>query len=138
MNKFLTLSFLPTNRDVALLLLRLGFGGYMIAAHGMPKLLSFAKRKDSFPDPLGLSSPVSLGFTVGAEVIAAAFLVLGLFTRLSAAALIFTMGVAFFTIHSGIFIGEGNGELAMVYLLAYLVIFVAGAGKYSIDGKLGA
>ncbi len=138
MNKFLTLSFLPTNRDLGLLLLRLGFGGYMIIAHGMPKLLSFADRKDSFADPLGLSSPVSLGFTVGAEVFAAAFVVLGLFTRLSAAALIFTMGVAFFVMHEGIFVGEGNGELAMVYLLAFAVILVTGAGKYSIDSKLGA
>ena len=80
---------------------------------------------------------MSLGFTIVAEVFAAAFVVLGLFTRLSAAAVIFTMGVAFFVMHNGTFIGEGNGELAMVYLIAFLVIFVSGAGKYSIDGKLG-
>lgn len=135
MNKFLTLSFLPTSRDLALLVLRLGFGGYMIVAHGLPKLMRFADRKDNFPDPLGLSSPVSLGFTVGAEVFAAAFLVLGLFTRLSAAALAFTMGVAFFTMHGGILVGEGNGELAVVYLLAFLVILISGGGTYSIDHK---
>lgn len=135
MNKFLTLSLLPTSRDLGLLVLRVGFGAYIIVAHGLPKLMSFADRKDNFPDPLGLTSPVSLGFTVGAEVFAAAFLVLGLFTRLSAAALIFTMGVAFVSMHGGIFVGEGNGEKAAVYLLAFLVIFISGAGKYSIDSK---
>ena len=135
MNKFLTLSFLPTSRDLGLLILRLGFGVYIILAHGLPKLMSFADRKGNFPDPLGLSSPVSLGFTVGAEVFAAAFLVLGIFTRLSAAALVFTMGVAFFGMHNGVLIGEGNGELAVVYLLAFLVIFISGGGKYSIDSK---
>lgn len=137
MNKFLTLSFLPTSRDLGLLLLRLGFGGYMVIAHGLPKLMNFSARSGKFPDPLGLSSPVSLGFTIGAEVFAASFVVLGLFTRLSAAAVIFTMSVAFFALHNGTFIGEGNGELAMVYLIAFLVIFVSGAGKYSIDNKLG-
>jgi putative oxidoreductase len=137
MNKFLTLSFLPTSRDLGLLLLRLGFGAYLIMGHGLPKLLEFADRKNNFLDPLDVSSPLSLGFTVGAEVFAAAFVILGLFTRLAAVAVIFTMGVIFFAIHDGIFVGEGNGELAMVYLVAYLTIFVAGAGKYSIDGKLG-
>tara|TARA_B110000483_G_scaffold208333_2_gene253882 strand:- start:1399 stop:1815 length:417 start_codon:yes stop_codon:yes gene_type:complete len=135
MNKILTLSFLPTSRDLGLLVLRLGFGVYMIVAHGLPKLMNFAARKDNFPDPLGLSSPVSLGFTVGAEVFAAAFLVLGLFTRLSAAALIFTMSVAFITMHGGIFVGEGNGEKAAVYLSAFLVILISGGGKYAIDSK---
>lgn len=137
MKKFLQLSFLPTNRDLGLLLLRLGFGGYMAIAHGLPKLMNFSARSGKFPDPLGLSSPVSLGFTIGAEFFAAAFVALGLFTRLSAAAVIFTMGVVFFVMHDGTFIGEGNGELAMVYIVAFLVIFVSGAGKYSIDGKLG-
>ena len=135
MNKFLTLSFLPTSHDLGLLVLRIGFGGYMIVAHGLPKLMSFADRKDNFPDPLGLSSPVSLGFTVGAEFFAAAFLIFGLFTRLSATALIFTMGVAFSTMHNGILIGEGNGEKAVVYLLAFVVILISGGGKYSIDSK---
>ncbi len=77
MGKFLSLSFLPTSRDVGLLLLRLGFGGYMIIAHGLPKLMNFSTRSGKFPDPLGLSSPVSLGFTIGAEVFAAAFVALG-------------------------------------------------------------
>ncbi len=46
------------------------------------------------------------------------------------------MGVAFSVMHNGNFIGEGNGELAMVYFLAFLTIFVSGAGKYSIDNRL--
>lgn len=138
MKKFLSLSFLPTNRDVGLLILRVAFGGYMAMFHGWGKLMGWSKMSDGFPDPLGISSPVSLGFTIGAEFVAAVLVVLGLFTRLSALALVFTMGVAFFVIHGAKLSGEGNGEMAALYGLVFLVLAVTGGGKYAVDSKLGA
>ena len=137
MKKLLCLSFLPKSQDVALLLLRVGFGGYMLVFHGWGKLIGWSKLSGGFPDPLGVSSPVSLGLTVFAEVFAAAFLMVGLFSRLAAVVLTVTMGVAFFIVHGGVFAGAGNGEMAFLYGLAFLALIFTGAGKYSIDRKMG-
>lgn len=137
MNKFLTLSFLPKSQDVALLILRLGFGGYMLVFHGWGKLIGWSDKSGGFPDPLGVSSPVSLSLTVFAEVLGALFLILGLYTRLSATLLTVTMGVAFFMVHGGKFAGVGNGELAFVYGLAFLALIFTGGGRFAIDRKLG-
>lgn len=138
MNKFLSLSFLPKNMDLALLLLRLCFGGYMLLGHGLSKLTGWSKMSGGFPDPLGVSSEVSLVLTILAEVLMAAFVVLGLFTRLAGLILAFTMGVAFFMVHQATFAGEGSGEMAFLYMLAYLALVFTGAGKYSLDQKLGS
>lgn len=137
MNRLLSLSFLPTNRDLALLVLRIVFGGYMLVFHGWPKLAGWSKMSGGFPDPLGVSSPVSLGLTIFAEVLMALLLIAGLFTRLSALILAFTMGVAFAIVHGAKFAGEGNGEMAFIYGAVYLALVFTGAGKYSVDGKLG-
>jgi len=137
MNKFLSLSFLPTNRDLALLWLRVVFGTYMLVFHGWGKLIGWSKLSGGFPDPLGVGSPVSLALTIFAEVLVAAFFVLGLFTRLSAVILTFTMGVAFFIVKGAKFSGQGNGELAFLYAAVFLAFVFTGAGKYSIDGKMG-
>ena len=124
MKKILCLSFLPKSHDVALLLLRVGFGGYMLVFHGWGKLIGWSKLSGSFPDPLGVSSQVSLGLTVFAEVFAAALLTV-------------TMGVAFFIVHGGKFAGDGNGEMAFLYGLVFLALIFTGAGKYSVDRKMG-
>ncbi len=137
MNKFLTFSFLPKSSDLALLLLRVGFGGYMLIFHGWGKLLGWSKLSGGFPDPLGVSSPVSLSLTILAEVLAAALLILGLYTRLSAFLLTITMGVAFFIVHGGRFAGEGNGEMAFLYGLGFLALIFTGGGRFAIDRKLG-
>lgn len=137
MIKYLNLSALPKSADVALLLLRVGFGAYMVYFHGLAKLLNWSEMYKSFPDPLGIGSPTSLGFTITAELFMAALVVVGLFTRLASLSLVFTMGVAFSMVHGAKFSGDGSGELAFVYGIVFLVLFVSGAGKYSLDSKLG-
>jgi putative oxidoreductase len=47
-----------------------------------------------------------------------------------------TMSVAFFWVHGGKLVGEGNGELAFMYLIGFLTIFIAGPGRFSVDSKL--
>jgi putative oxidoreductase len=64
--------------------------------------------------------------------------VLGLFTRVAALGAAATMGTAFWFAHKARLTGEGNGELAFVYLGVYLALFVAGGGKFSLDAKMGA
>ena len=136
MNKFFTLSFLPKSHDITMLLLRVGFGGYMLIFHGWGKLIGWSKMNGGFPDPLGIGSPLSLAGTIGAEVFGSIFLILGLYTRLSAVVLTFSMGVGFFLVHGAKLSGDGNGELAAVYGMVFIAVILSGAGKYSLDAKL--
>ena len=120
--------------DGGILVLRLFFGLTMVFAHGLPKLSGFTDKMDSFPDPIGLGSPVALGLAVFAEFFCGLAVAIGLFTRLTLIPLIITMIVAAFIIH-----GEdpfNKMELALCYLAAYVGIFCTGPGKYSVDAKM--
>ena len=71
------------------------------------------------------------GLTVFAEVLCAALIVVGLFTRWAVIPLIVTMLVAIFIIH----IGDPfeKMEMAIIYLTAYAAIGWAGPGRFSLD-----
>lgn len=123
-----------------LLVLRVGVGLYMLLGHGLPKLQNFDKIKEKFPVPdiVGfLSREASLCVTIGAELGAAALLVVGLLTRPAALVLAFTMAVAAFQVKADApWTGEGSRELAMMYLNPFVALLITGAGKYSIDRGL--
>ena len=59
-------------------------------------------------------------------------IMLGIFTRLSSIFLIITM------LFAGCYhlVDGESGEMAFIYLTIYLVIFLAGPGKYSLDKRL--
>lgn len=133
MQKFLHLDFIPRSADFALLLLRLWLGLSMLILHGWDKLVNFPKAMGSFPDPLHISSPVSLTLAVFAEFACSILLVLGLLTRLAAFSLVVTMVIACFLINGGQL--RGGGELAFIYLGGYLTLLFAGAGKFSVDRR---
>ena len=105
----------------------------MIFGHGWGKLANFSNIAPNFPDPIGLGSTLSLGLAVGAEVFAALFIVLGLFTRWASIPLIITMAVAAFVAHGGD--PFAKKEMALIYLAMYLMLFFTGPGKYSINRK---
>lgn len=56
--------------DISMLIFRLFLGFFMAAGHGWGKMVNFSERADSFPDPLGVGSPVSLAMAVLAEFFA--------------------------------------------------------------------
>jgi putative oxidoreductase len=136
--KFLHLNFIPRSSDAALLVLRIWFGASMLLLHGWGKLTGFSAMAEKFLDFLGMGRTPSLALAVFAEVVCAALLVAGLWTRVAALALVVTMAVAFWVAHGGRLSGPGSGEMAFLYLGAYVVLFVAGGGKYSLDAKMGA
>lgn len=136
MLSFLRLSFLPANADFGLLVLRLVSGGSMLWLHGRAKLMDYQKLSETF-SPIIVNSKISLALTVFAEVLCAGLLILGLFGRSAALVLAITMGVAFFMTHKMVLVGPKNGELALMYLMAFFVLFLSGPGKFSVDGNAG-
>ena len=116
--------------DISLLLIRLAAGGFMLS-HGFGKLQKLVNGNFEFGDPIGVGPEISLGLTVFAEILCAFLILVGLFSRLAAIPLIITMLVAVFMVHADY--DFGKKELGLFYLINYLVIFLSGAGKYSLD-----
>jgi putative oxidoreductase len=119
-----------------LLVMRLWFGAAMVLLHGWPKLAGYAALSPRFSDPYGLGSPLSLALSIVAEVLAASLIVAGLATRAAAVVLGINMITAFVFAHGMRLSGPGNGELAYLYLGVWTALFVAGAGRYSLDAAL--
>ncbi|HEY0670332.1 MAG TPA: DoxX family protein [Sphingobacteriaceae bacterium] len=131
MKKIINAGDAPETINVALLVARVGIAVLMLT-HGIPKLLMlFSTEPVQFPAVLGMSAEFSLGLTVFAEVVCSVFLLLGFVTRLAVIPLAITMLVAALLIHASD--PFAVKELAMNYFLAYVVLFFAGSGKYSID-----
>lgn len=137
MRKKLSIPFIPLNPDLGLLLLRISFAALMITFHGWEKLLTAERQFHTFPDLIGISSELSYVLVVWLENFGAVLIAIGLLTRINALGLAFTMFVAFFLWHDMKFTGSNAGEMAFAYGFAYLLLLFTGAGKYSLDHKLG-
>ena len=122
------------NISIALLLLRVAIGGMMLT-HGLGKLtMLFGNDPIQFADPMGVGLTASLALAVFAEVFCSLFLILGVATRFSAISLSITMFIAAFIVHAND--DFAVKEMALLYLLIYVVLAIVGAGKYSIDNWL--
>lgn len=118
-------------KDLGTLLLRLAFGGLMALAHGWPKLINYYDKVNTFADPLGIGSALSLIATIFTEFFLGVAIAVGIYTRLSALPLAFTMFIATFVVHGSD--PFKKMELALIYLIGYLAIFCLGPGKISLD-----
>jgi putative oxidoreductase len=58
------------------------------------------------------------------------FLISGLLFRLVVIPMIISMAVAFFDVHDAMF---PQGELALIYLIVFMILYFTGPGRYSID-----
>ncbi len=117
---------------IALLILRLGFGGFMLT-HGIPKIERLFETPVKFADPFGFGETLTLILTIIGEVIAPFFIILGYKTKWATIPSAITMAVAAFVIHADDDLG--TKEHALLYMIVFIVIFLAGAGKYSVDKK---
>lgn len=117
--------------DLAVLIVRVSVSLSMLT-HGWPKLNRLLEGGEiSFGDPLGLGPTVSLVLAVFAEVVCSVLIALGLGTRLASIPLIVTMGVAAFVVHgSDPFRGK---EMAILYMVFYILLMLTGSRKYSLD-----
>lgn len=123
-----------TYRESMLLLwLRVIFG-VLFMLHGIAKMKYFSEIVGTFPNPLGLGSEFTLYCIIFVEVACSVLIVCGALFRIALIPSIFSMLIAFFVVHSGE--GFAAKELALIYLLMFLIFFRMGAGSYSLDSVI--
>jgi len=118
--------------DIALAILRIA-PSIMLLTHGVPKLQKILGGNMEFADPLGIGSAPSLFLTVIAEVVCPILIILGIRTRWASIPIVIMMVVVALIHH-------GNDafptkEKALLYLTFFIVIWLLGPGKYSVDKK---
>lgn len=114
--------------------LRIGVSALMLT-HGWGKLMLLLEGgAASFPDPLGMGPTLSLVSALGAELGCALLCLIGLYTRIAAVPLLFTMAVAAFVVHGED--GWGKQEFPLLYGLCFLALVIGGGGAPSVDLSL--
>ena len=115
-----------TKVSLLLLAVRIIFG-ILLMNHGIQKWSNFQEMSAVFPDPLGIGSPLSLGLAIFGELVCSMAFIIGF--------LLLTMIVAFFVVHANdVFAVK---ELAFIYLVVFILMYIAGPGKFSIDHIIG-
>lgn len=115
--------------SLLILVLRLVFG-VLFFIHGLDKMLNFNTLVNDYPSVLGFGSYMTLMVSIFCEFCCSIFLMAGLLQRLLTIPMIIAMGVAFFDIHDAMM---PEGELALIYFIVFIVLFLVGPGRYSVD-----
>jgi len=117
--------------DLGLLVLRVSISVLMLT-HGFPKLMKlFSGGEIKFPDPIGIGATGSLSMAVFSEFFCSILVLIGFKTRWASIPLAITMFVAAFVIHGSD--PFGRKEKAILYLVTYIVLFITGSGRFSLD-----
>ena len=129
--------------SVGLLILRVAIG-LMLMYHGWGKIMNFSNMAPHFTVIGFLPPELNLGLTIFAEFVCAGLVLLGLMTRLACIPVIIMFLVAIVTVHwhDPLFIPmtaktaeETHAkEMAILYMVPFLVLFFTGPGIYSIEG----
>ena len=93
-------------------------------------MMNFSSLSDSFPSILGFGSYTTLMLSIFCEFCCSLFLIAGLLHRLVLIPMIVTMSFAFFDVHGAMM---PEGELALIYLFVFMILFLTGPGRYSSD-----
>ena len=112
-----------------ILVLRVFFG-VMFFLHGLDKMMNFSSLSVDYPSVLGFGSYMTLMVTIFCEFCCSLFLIAGFLIRVMMIPMIVAMGVAFFDIHDALL---PEGELALIYLIVFVILYIVGPGRYSLD-----
>ncbi|MGA2614781.1 MAG: DoxX family protein [Spirochaetia bacterium] len=127
--------------DIGKLILRLTTAG-LILFHGVSKIIHGIPMIQGAVTGFHMPAFVAYGVYVG-EVVAPLFIIAGLWTRIASLVVVFNMIMAILLeAHRNAFVLQRTGawglEAEAFYLLTALVIFLIGAGKYSVMQEKGS
>ncbi|MCS7245425.1 MAG: DoxX family protein [candidate division WOR-3 bacterium] len=120
-------------RDIGILLIRAIPSFMLLVYHGLPKIQNPHYKAVKM---IGLPFPELFTWaSVLSETLFAVFIIVGLFTRVSA--IILTINFIFVVYFKLFVLGETikENEMEILYLILYTSLIFLGAGKFSIDRK---
>lgn len=92
--------------------------------------MNFNELSYNFPSVLGLGSYMTLIIAVFCEFCCSLFLIAGMLHRIILIPMIVSMAVAFFDVHDAMM---PEGEMALVYLIIFILLYLVGPGRFSVD-----
>jgi putative oxidoreductase len=122
-----------STKSMLILFARIIFG-FLFLSHGIAKIHFYSEAPYTFPNPIGIGSTLSLWLVLFAEILCSLGFIIGALFRLCLIPMIFTMCIAVFVIHSGDLLAVK--ELSLMYLTIFVLLYITGPGKYSIDDIL--
>lgn len=135
MKRLLYLDSSQTVKESMLLFIRVIIAFLMLSQHGLFKLQTLLSGEEiRFASVLGISPKGTMSLAMFAEFFCALLIVIGLFTRFAALALIVNMLVIVFHIHGTDPVSAK--ELPILYLAGFIYIAFNGGGRYSLDRML--
>lgn len=145
--------------DAGLLTFRVLISASLFVHHGWEKISGFSVMAPHFMDPVGIGPVPSLAFAAFADAICAVLVILGLGTRAAAFFILANLAVVYVIVHNALGLGfihpaappampgmpapppmPGGGdhvEMIFCYLAGFLLLLIAGGGKFSLDRWIG-
>ena len=111
------------------------FFGVLFFMHGLDKMTNFDQLSLTFPDIMGFGSYMSLMLSIFAEFCCSLFLIFGLLVRVMLIPMIIAMAVAFFDVHDAMM---PEGEPSLIYLIVFIIVYLTGPGRFSLDYLIDA
>lgn len=118
--------------DIGLAILRI-LPSIFLLTHGWGKFNRLISGNFEFPDPIGIGASPSLFLAVIGEFVCPILIIIGFKTRWAAIPAAITMFVAAVIHHSAD--PFGTKEKALLFLVVFIVIFLLGPGRFSVDRK---
>lgn len=118
-------------RDIGLLFLRVSGALFLLAVHGLPKLLDFSAQLQLIEDPFHLGAHLTLCLAIFAEVLCPLLIVAGVLVRLACLPILFVLLVALLVVHPQWSVAEG--QFGWLLLILFTSIFIAGPGRLALS-----
>ncbi|MEZ2122667.1 MULTISPECIES: DoxX family protein [unclassified Corynebacterium] len=129
-----------TSTDTGLLIIRIIFG-VILTAHGFQKLFLIGPGQvgETFSQISSLPAPgIMAWIAILVELLGGLALIVGIATRIAAAAAALVMAGAMVTVHlgNGFFSMDGGIEYTLMLTAVGVALVLTGAGRFSLDAKL--
>lgn len=120
-------------RDLGLLFLRISAAAFLLAVHGLPKLLDFQHQLTLIEDPFHLGAGLTLSLAIFAEVLCPLLIAAGVFVRLACLPILFLLLVALVIVHPQWSVAEG--QFGWLLLIIFTTVLIAGPGRLALNAR---
>ena len=121
-------------QDFGLLFLRISGALFLLAVHGLPKLLDYSAELQRIEDPFHLGAHLTLILAIFAEVLCPLLIIAGVLVRLACLPILFVLLVALLIVHPQWSVAEG--QFGWLLLILFTSIFIAGPGRLALNVHL--